>query len=85
MSNTIQMKWGPPGTATTTRRPASRSARKALSLAGAPDRYQGRRGRLPVVGKVLKKDQYAFGYDAQSGECVSVAPEWTTGRAARQS
>ncbi len=57
---------------TTTRRPASRSSarrspgRRARSLLNA-----GEDGSV-VVGKILEKDTYAFGFDAQSGEYVNL-------------
>jgi hypothetical protein len=35
---------------------------------GAPDRHQFRRGWPVVVGKILDKEQYNYGFDAQNGE-----------------
>ena len=41
-------------------------------VAGAPDCHQCRRGRLGHRRKDLDKDQYDFGFDAQSGEYVNM-------------
>jgi len=66
---------------------ASRSFRKAIN---APARQicinAGEDGSV-IVGKILEKDQYGFGYDAQSGEYVnmmskasSTRPRWCVRR-----
>jgi len=46
--------------------------RKALFLAGSPDRDQRRRGRLVIVGKILEKDSIRLRFDAQNGEYVNL-------------
>ena len=55
---------------TTTRRPASRScARRSQSPARQIAINAGEDGSV-IVGKILEKDQYAYGFDAQNGEYV---------------
>ena len=58
--------------ATTTRRPASRSsARRSQTPARQIALNAGEDGSI-IVGKILEKDQYGYGFDAQSGEYVDM-------------
>ena len=53
---------------TTTRRPASRScARRCRAPARQIAINAGEDGSV-IVGKILEKDQYAYGFDSQTGE-----------------
>ena len=57
---------------TTTRRPASRSsARRSPWPARQIAINAGEDGSV-IVGKILEKDQYAYGFDAQNGEYVNM-------------
>ncbi len=57
---------------TTTRRPASRScARRSPAPARQIAINAGEDGSV-IVGKILEKDQYNFGFDAQNGEYVDL-------------
>ena len=61
-----------PHAATTTRRPASRSsARRSQAPARQIALNAGEDGSV-IVGKILEKDQYAYGFDAQTGEYVNM-------------
>ena len=58
--------------ATTTRRPASRSsARRSQTPARQIALNAGEDGSV-IVGKILEKDQYGYGFDAQTGEYVDM-------------
>jgi chaperonin GroEL len=53
---------------TTTRRPASRSSARRDPGSGRQIAINAGEDGSVVVGKILEKDQYAFGFDAQTGE-----------------
>ena len=64
-----------PHPATTTRRPASRScARRSPGPARQIALNAGEDGSV-VVGKILEKDQYTYGFDAQTGEYGNMVVE----------
>ena len=46
--------------------------RRALPVAGAPDRRERRRGRLDRGRQAAREGQYNFGFDAQTGEYVDM-------------
>ena len=56
---------------TTTRRPASRSSGRPSPRRPARSLNAGEDGSV-IVGKILEKDQYAYGFDAQNGEYVNL-------------
>ena len=41
-------------------------------MAGAPDRHQCGEDGSVIVGKILEKDQYSYGFDAQNSEYVNL-------------
>jgi chaperonin GroEL len=51
-----------------TRSTASKIVRKAISWPARQIAINSGEDGSVVVGKILEKDQYAFGFDAQSGE-----------------
>ena len=65
-------------TTTTTRKPASRSARKALSWPARQIAVNSGEDGSIIVGKILKKDQYSYGFDAQKGEYVNLVTKGTS-------
>jgi hypothetical protein len=76
---------GPPGTGNDDHKAGIEIVRRALSLAGAPESPSRPARTAARRRQGLKKDQYAFGYDARSGEYVSVSRNGPPGQAARQS
>ena len=46
--------------------------RKALSWPARQIAINAGEDGSIIVGKILEKDQYAFGFDAQNGECVNL-------------
>ena len=56
---------------TTTRRPASRSPQGALHAARQIAINAGEDSRR-IVGKILEKDQYSYGFDFETGEYVNL-------------
>ena len=57
---------------TTTRRPASRSCARRSPVRRARSRINAGEDGSVIVGKILEKDQYAYGFDAQTGEYVNM-------------
>src|SRR6201988_1414772 len=55
-----------------TRRPASIIVRKALSWPARQIVINAGEDGSIIVGKILEKDQYGFGFDAQNGEYVNL-------------
>jgi len=55
----------------TTRKPASRSCARRCPIR-PPDRDHAGEDGSVVVGKILEKDQYSYGFDSQTGEYVNL-------------
>jgi len=56
---------------TTTRRPASRSSEGVVLSSPQIAINAGEDGSI-IVGKILEKDQYSYGFDSQTGEYVNL-------------
>jgi chaperonin GroEL len=52
----------------TTRKPASRLCAKALSYPARQIAINAGEDGSVIVGKILEKDQYSYGFDSQTGE-----------------
>jgi chaperonin GroEL len=53
-------------------------ARKALSAPGRQIATNAGEDGSVIVGKILEKDQYAYGFDAQNGEYVDLVAKGVT-------
>ena len=60
------------GRRTTTRRPASRSCARRIQAPARQIAINAGEDGSVIVGKILEKDQYAYGFDAQTGEYVNM-------------
>jgi chaperonin GroEL len=57
---------------TTTKRPSVEIVRKALSWPARQIAINAGEDGSVIVGKILEKDQYAYGFDAENGEYVNL-------------